>query len=432
MVDDFLLEVVHRRDCVASRLKLHDAHVNLILRKEAHREIIERPETVLRTLLRELQVRERVVVVAVGEVLLAELKAEMQVVRIPLDASGEVVEHELVLLALHGDGVVFLPVRAQGLDLLVVILHLRLRKHAVQLRVHRAGNLNRLLQDVNRLVEALALNIDSRECTAGIHVLRLRLDLLQLFLDEKFRVIARHDGLIGRVKLRRLLLVRDQRLETALLADRLGPARIHRRLRFGVLQKLHHALVARFHLRKLLIGVTDLVPALRHRVIGGDTLQKRRILVGAFVGRLNGNGGMLCLPRGFSGLDSRLDVVGVQRILAEKLLGLGHRLDAFALLHQTQYLLPSHHIAKFRAETDLAILLEIGDLGRPQELTRLQNVRRGRNGLHQHVDCELVTPRLQGLTAAVGEILRLLREINCHHETSIRSSSILPRTPPVL
>ena len=98
LVDDLLLEIVHRRDGVASRFELHDGHVGLTLLEEAHREVVERPETVLRGLLRELEMLQRLIVVLVGEILDAELVAKVQVVRIALDALREVIEDELVLL----------------------------------------------------------------------------------------------------------------------------------------------------------------------------------------------------------------------------------------------------------------------------------------------------------------------------------------------
>ena len=67
--------------------------------------------------------RERVVVVAVHEVLPAELEPEVQVVRVALDAAREVVEHELVAVLLHLPGLVRAALRLERLDLLVVVLH---------------------------------------------------------------------------------------------------------------------------------------------------------------------------------------------------------------------------------------------------------------------------------------------------------------------
>ena len=376
--------------------------------------------------------RQGLLVIAVGVVLLAELEAEVQVVRIALDALGEVVEDELVLLALHVDGLLLAAFRAQGLDLLVVVLHLRLREHAVELRIHRAGRRDRLLEDVDRLVVALALDVDAGERAAGVHVLRLRLDLLELLLDQDLGVVARDDRLVRGVELRGLLLVRDQVLEAALLADGLLPALVHRRARLGVLQQLQDALVAGLQFGKLLVGVARLVPALRHRVVRRHALQEGRVPVRALVRRLDRDRRVVGLAGRLRRLDGRLDVVRVERILREELLRLGHRLGGLPLLDEAGDLLPRHQVAELRAEAGLAVLAEVRDLRRAQELARLQHVRRGRDRLHQHVHRELVAARLQRLPPAIREVLRLLGKIDRHHDTSSRESSSLPSTPPAL
>ena len=375
---------------------------------------------------------QRLVVVFVGVVLETELVAQMQVVRIPLDALREIVEHELVLLVLHLDGVLLVACGAVRLYLLVVVADIRLREHAVELGIHRPRRLNRVGKALYRLLEALVLDVDSRKGAAEVHVLRLARNLIELLLDERIRIIARDDCLVGLVKLLGLLLVGDKSLETAFLASGLLPARVHRRLRLGVLEKLEHALVAGLQLGELLVGVARLVVALGHRVVGGDALEKRRIAVGALVRGLDGYRRMVGLARRLGGLHRGLDVVGVKGILAKELLGLGHRLDAAPLLHKPHDLHLRHLVAELRAEARLAVLAEVRDLRGPEEPARLEDVWRRGNGLHQHVDRELVTPGLKGLPAPVREVLRLLRKIHRHHETSSLVSQGLLNTPPAL
>ena len=89
-----------------------------------------------------------------------------RVVRIALDALREVVEHELVLLVLHLDGVRLVACGAVCLDLLVVVADIRLREHAVEFGVHRASHLNRVRQALDRLFETLVLHVKTRKSAA--------------------------------------------------------------------------------------------------------------------------------------------------------------------------------------------------------------------------------------------------------------------------
>ena len=131
-------------------------------------------------------------------------------------------------------------------------------------------------------------------------------------------------------------------------------------------------------------------------------------------------------------LDRRLDVVGVERVLAEQLLGLCHRLRALALLDEAHDLVAREHVAHLRAEAGLAVLAEVRNLRGAEKASRLQHVWSGRDGLHQHVHRKLVAASLKGLAAAVREILRLLCKVDRHHETSSLPSPGLSKTPPAL
>ena len=83
-------------------------------------------------------------------------------------------------------------------------------------------------------------------------------------------------------------------------------------------------LVAGLELGKLLVGVTRLVIALRHRVVRRHALEERRVTVGALIGGLDGYRRMVGLASCLRRLDGHLDIVGVERILRKQLLGLGH------------------------------------------------------------------------------------------------------------
>ena len=138
------------------------------------------------------------------------------------------------------------------------------------------------------------------------------------------------------------------------------------------------------------------------------------------------------LARRLGGLHRGLDVVGVKRILAKELLGLGHRLCAMPLFHKPHDLHLGHLVAELRAEAGLPVLAEIRYLRGAEKPARLKDVRSRGNGLHEHVYRELVTTGLESLTTPVCEILRLLREIDRHHETSSLVSPGLSNTPPAL
>ena len=141
---------------------------------------------------------------------------------------------------------------------------------------------------------------------------------------------------------------------------------------------------------------------------------------------------MVCLPGGLCRLDSHLDVVGVERVLRKQLLGLGHRLSAMTFLHKPHYLHLGHLVAELRAKASLAVPAEVSYLRGTKQPARLEDVWSRRDGLHQHVDRELVAPGLKGLTTPVCKILRLLCEVNRHYETSSLVSPGLSKTPPAL
>ena len=160
-------------------------------------------------------------------------------------------------------------------------------------------------------------------------------------MGEAEAVVAGDDGLVRLVELLRLLLVRDELLEATLLADRVVPACGHRSLRLGVLEKLKDALVAGLERGKLVIDVTRLVETFGERVVRGDSLKKRRIVVAALVRSLDGDRSSLGLARSLSRLHRTLDIVRIKRILHEKLL----------LLYKYEYLLHGnfHHLQPFHS-----------------------------------------------------------------------------------
>ena len=358
---------------------------------------------------------QRLIVVLVGEILDAELVAKVQVVRIALDALREVIEDELVLLPLEIGDTFLVALGAALLDELVVIEDRGLGQHTVEFGIHRTGGLNGLVEAVDGLFVALVLIVESGERATRVHVLRLLLDLRELFGNERLGVVAGDDRLVGGIELLGLLLVGDQRLEAALLASRLFPAGVHRGLCLGVLEKGENALIARLHLGELLVGVARLGPVLRHLVVGRHALEEGRILVAALIGGLHGNRGVVRLARALGGLHGGLDVVGIERILTQELLGFGHGLGTLALLDEAHDLLTGHHITELGAEADLAVAAEVGNLRRAEELTGLQYVRSRRDGFHQHVHRQFEAARFEGLTSAVRKVLSLLCKINCHN-----------------
>ena len=141
---------------------------------------------------------------------------------------------------------------------------------------------------------------------------------------------------------------------------------------------------------------------------------------------------MVGLASSLGRLDGNLDVVGVERVLRKQFLGFGHCLSALAFFHKTHNLHLGHLVAKLRAKAGLAVPAEVRYLRGAKQPARLKDVGSRRNGLHKHVDRELIAPGLEGLTTPVCEILRLLREIDRHHETSSLVSPGLSNTPPAL
>ena len=142
----------------------------------------------------------------------------------------------------------------------------------------------------------------------------------------------------------------------------------------------------------------------------------------AGVGGLDGNRGGLRLAGGLGGLDGALDVVRIERIDAQQLLRLGHRLVALAFLHEGEDLRALAHVGKaleLQREAGRRILAELGDLGRTQQTAGFQQVGHGVKRLGEQFHGEVVPPGLKRLPPAVREILCLLcKYVVCHNAPS--------------
>ena len=162
-------------------------------------------------------------------------------------------------------------------------------------------------------------------------------------MNERLGVIASHDRLVGLVELTRLFLIRNELLEATLLTLRLFPAGVHRRLSFGILQKLLNTLIAGPRLSELAIRIACAFPILRHLVVSGNAFQENGIALTTFVSRFNRNRCELWLTERFRRLDRGFNIIRINWINRKKLFRESNRFRALPLLRESEHLRTQHH-----------------------------------------------------------------------------------------
>ena len=377
----------------------------------------------LRALLGQLELRNRLVVVFVLVVHHTQLITQAQVIRVGLHAAREVVEAELLLLLLQRKGLILLALRLERINLRLVGTDLRVGPVAIQLRIGRV-DLARTIKDLQGLVEALVLQEDTRECAVVVNVLGLAGNLFTRFGNRSLGIITRDHRLGVAVELRGQLLVANQGLEAAALTGiRLPATGGHRILGHRILQELLDIEVGRIRLRDALEAIPrPVVDAALHIGLAHPQHQIHIIRAGGRQ-RLHRRKQRLRVIRPLRHVKVKLIELGGDRVDVHQLLGHHHRLLKLVLLDQAIDLAHLHlraQLGHLQPQPALLLALEEANTHLMELPPRILIMRGQRQRLLTQRQRNIQTTALGRLRRLIQELLRLnlplqLRHTLCHN-----------------